>query len=251
MTLKQAVAFAIAPTPRLTAWSFSRLMDFEKCAYMFRLKHIDKVSTDIGGVAAPNPYADRGIRIHTASEDYITGKTTVLDPDLVNFSAELLSSRERFKNGQVEVEGEWAFDNKWQACDWRAYDKVWVRIKLDQYVNLSDDVGLVIDTKTGKRFGNEIKHGEQGQLYAGAAFLRHPEKKKILVEMHYVDQPAGQNLSQIEYQPGYAAKALVNFEKRATKLLTATMYPPRPNIFNCRYCPYGKHKGNGFCKASA
>ena len=227
-----------------TAWSLSRLWDFERCPYMMRLKYLDKVEQP------PSPHMDRGIRIHKSIEDYITGKAEGLDPEIKTFKPELASLRERFKSGSVEVEGEWAFTSKWEVCDWRDYERVWCRVKLDSYVHLSNEIGTVIDAKTGRKYGNEIKHAEQGQLYAGAAFLRHPEKQKHIVEFHYFDQPESDNISRVEYKPTVAAKFLVSFEKRATKMLEATMFPPRPNIINCSRCPYGK-KGNGFCKVSA
>lgn len=225
-----------------TAWSFSRLTDFEKCPYMMRLKYIDKVEQP------PSPAMERGIRIHKSIEDFITGKAEGLDPEITNFKPEIASLRERFKTGSVEVEGEWGFTNKWELCDWRDYERVWLRVKLDSYVHLSDDVGVVIDEKTGGKFGNEIKHAEQGLLYAGTAFIRHPEKKKHIVEFHYLDK---NDISRVDYKPEQAAKALVSFEKRAMKMLTATMFPPRPNIVNCKFCPYGRQKGNGYCKVSA
>lgn len=125
---------------------------------------------------------------------------------------------------------------------------MWLRVKLDSYVHLSTDHGVVIDAKTGSKFGNEIKHAEQGQLYAGAAFLVHPEKKKHTVEFHYHDKD---DMSKVEYKPALAAKFLISFENRANKMLGATMFPPRPNIVNCGYCPYGRKKGNGYCKVSA
>jgi CRISPR/Cas system-associated exonuclease Cas4 (RecB family) len=224
-----------------TAWSFSRLMDFEKCPYMMRLKYLDKVETP------PAPAMERGSRIHKSIEDYITGKAENLDPEITNFHPEINSLRERFKSGSVEVEGEWAFDSKWQICDWRDYDRVWVRVKLDSYVHLSDDIGVVIDEKTGSKYGNEIKHAEQAMLYAGTAFIRHPEKKKHITEFHYLDK---NDMTKVEFKPEHAAKALISFEKRANIMLNAAMFPPRPNIVNCKFCPYGK-KGNGYCKVSA
>jgi hypothetical protein len=224
------------------AWSFSRLSDFEKCPYMMRLKYIDKVEQP------ENPYIARGIRIHTSIEDFITGKSDTLDPEIKTFKNEINSLRERYKTGSVEVEGEWAFTNKWVRCDWRDYEQVWLRVKLDSYVHLSEEVGVVIDEKTGSKFGNEIKHADQGQLYAGVAFIVHPEKKKHTVELHYLDKD---DITRVDYKQGMAAKILVSFEKRAQKMLGATMFPPRPNIITCRSCPYGRHKGNGYCKVSA
>lgn len=235
----------MTPTKPQTAGSFSRVVEFERCPFLHRSKNIDKIETP------PNPFSERGILLHKAHEDYVTGKRDDIHPELAKFTHELTSLRERYKAGAVEVEQEWGFDRNWKPCDWRDWDNVWLRIKLDDFVNLDAETGLVIDLKTGRKYGNEIKHADQGLLYAGAAFLRYPAKKKIIVEMHYADQPENDKLSRVEYTPQYAAKGLVSFEKRLNNVLKANFFPPKPNIFNCRYCPYGRLKGNGYCKASA
>jgi CRISPR/Cas system-associated exonuclease Cas4 (RecB family) len=230
------------PAKTIGFWSFSRLQVFEKCPYQYKLKFIDKVPEP------ENPFSARGVEVHSAHEDYVTGKRPDIHAELAAFSAEMNSLRERHKVGQVEIEEEWAFDNKWQRTDWRDYDRTWVRIKLDAKVNLTEDTALVIDGKTGRKYGNEIKHAEQGQLYAGATFLRQPTLKKVMVEFHYWDQKGDDRLTHVEYKPALAAKAILGFERRAIKMLSAAMYPPRPNIFNCSYCSYGRRKGNGHCK---
>lgn len=230
---------------RITAGSFSRVYDFERCAAKARFKYVDRIPEP------PNPYSERGIAVHKNHEQFVKGETDEILPDLEKFRPEMVSLRERYKAGHVEIEEEWAFDRDWKKRDWRDYENVRMRMKLDAMVHLSPTLGLVIDVKTGRRFGNEIKHAEQGQLYAGAAFLRYPTKERVLVEMHYVDQKDDDRLSQVEYSPQFGAKAIVSFEKRLDKMIAATVFPPRPNILNCRYCSYGRHKGNGHCKVSA
>lgn len=225
-----------------TFWSYSRLMDFEKCPYMYQLKHVDKVPQP------ENPFSARGIELHAAHEDYITGKRDDIHLELAEFAIEMKSLRTRYVAKQVEIEEEWAFDRQWQRTDWRDYDRTWVRIKLDAKVNLTPDTALVIDGKTGKKYGNEIKHAGQGQLYAGATFLREPTLQKTIVEFHYWDLKNDERITRVEYKPQFAAKVILSFEKRANIMLGATMFPPRPNVFNCRYCAYGKSRGNGTCK---
>lgn len=220
-------------------------MDYERCPFKYRLKYIDKIPEP------DNPFSGRGIELHQAHEDYITGKREDLHPELAAFSPEINSLRQRYVGGTVLIEDEWAFDNKWQPSDWRDYKQTWVRIKLDAFVLLSPTVAIVIDGKTGKKYGNEIKHAEQGQLYSGATFLKKPDLEKVIVEFHYWDAKKPEDrITTVEYQPRFAVKAIVSFEKRARTMLNATTFPPRPNIFNCGYCSYGRKNGNGHCKAS-
>ena len=37
-----------------------------------------------------------------------------------------------------------------------------------------------------------------------------------------------------------------NFDNRGGAITTATEFPPNPNMFSCRWCPYGP-RGTGHC----
>jgi hypothetical protein len=101
----------------------------------------------------------------------------------------------------------------------------------------------VIDYKSGKRAGNEIKHTEQGQLYQLAAFMRYPELEIIDVEFWYTDID---ELHRVRYTKKQGLKYLKSFTDRGTKMVSAEVFPPSPSIFNCKWCPYGP-EGTGHC----
>lgn len=227
----------------IPAWSFSRLAIYEKCPYQLKLQVVDKAPQ------VESPAADRGTAIHASMEDYITGKKKDFLPELNSFAPELSNLRTRYKQGQVEVEQNWAFDSEWNKVDNWGDDKVWCRVKLDAMVSLSSKQAVVIDLKSGKKDGNEIKHTEQGQLYTAATALRYPNIEEIQVEFWYCDHD---DILSIKYSVEDAAKFAVKFEERGRNLTEAETFIPRPSIFSCRFCPYRAEDagGTGKCEYS-
>lgn len=224
----------------INAWSYSSLTVFEKCPYQAKLKYIDKIPEP------KNQFSERGIQLHSAAEEFVKGGTPTLHPELKHFAPELESLVEQYAKGKVEVEQEWAHDRHWNTSDWRSKE-TWARLKLDFFVKINDTTGCVIDLKSGKRFGNEIKHTEQGQLYAGSAFLRYPQLTRVITEFWYLDH---NEMSSVEYKPSNAAKFIASFDKRAARMTSAKTFPARPSIFTCKYCPYRSEStgGSGLCK---
>ena len=157
-------------------WSYTKLIDFEQCPYRVKLKHIDRLPE------AKAPAAERGTLIHQYAEDYVCGKLNKLPGELAKFSNEFESLRSEYKLGHVSLEGEWGFDKHWMPTD---YKTAWLRVKGDTVV-VRPDLALVIDYKTGAKWGNEIKHGEQVQLYAISTLIRNPSLEKITVELWYI-----------------------------------------------------------------
>jgi RecB family exonuclease len=215
--------------------SFSRLTDFEKCRYLARLKYIDKVPEP------PRPLPEgktehaneRGTRVHESAELFVKGG--------VELVPELTACRERFEElkrlyatGAVELEGEWAFTLDWTPVAWGA-ENAWVRMKLDALVCTGPSTARVIDYKTGRRNGNEVKHTEQGQLYQLGTFMRHPDLDAIEVEFWYVD------LNEYDVKKYTRAQGIAYLEKYQKRLLAmseCTDFKPNPNVYSCKYCPY-------------
>lgn len=221
----------------MPSWSYSRLIDFEQCPYRYKLKYLDKLPE--GEKAA----ADRGTAIHQAAEDYVRGLSKKLAPELNKFEHEFVAMRREFKEGNVSLEGEWGFARDWSAhSNWRT---AWLRMKADAVVfRKAEASAIVIDHKTGRRFGNELKHGEQVQLYALATAIREPWVKNIHVELWYIDQD---ELVPNIYTREQALSFVRPFDNRASKIEKAhdaDKFPPNPNVFTCKWCPYGPNKTN-------
>ena len=211
--------------------SYSKLIDFEQCKYRVKLKHIDKIPEE------KSEAADRGTKIHLAAENYVRGKIKQLPQELRRFATEFEALRARYKAKQASLEGEWGFNHAWEPCD---YKHAWLRVKADAVIHINATSAVVVDFKTGKSFGNEIKHGEQVQLYAIATLLRHPELADITVELWYldVDQLVTRTMTRAQ-----ALRHLQPFEKRLVQVTKATEFPANPNIFSCKWCAYGPNKG--------
>ena len=227
----------------IKAWSYSRLVDFEQCKLRAKFKYVDRIPEPARPLpAGKTEHAnDRGTRIHDAAERYVRGGVELI-PELKPFQAEFLDLRNKFSHGMVSLEGEWAVNRDWAPVAWSDRD-AWARIKLDAFVRLSKTHAVVIDYKTGRKYGNEIKHAEQTQLYQLASFLRYPELETIDVELWYTDQD---DLTHMKYTRQQGMRFFQNFNQRGIAMTTATEFPPSPNVFSCKWCPYGP-KGTGDC----
>lgn len=218
--------------------SYSRLLDFESCRFKAYLKHVEHVPDP-----RPSTAADRGTDIHNRTELFVRGTGPIPPEAAKHFSDELLSLQKHFEAGNVSLEGEWAFDSDWKICDWKTG---WFRVKADAVVYPNKKHAVVVDYKTGKRFGNEIKHGEQLQLYALAVLLREPKVERITAELWYFDQ---NELASYEVTAETGLRCLKGFDNRARKMTTATKFPPNPNGYSCKWCPYKpvEFGGTGHC----
>lgn len=221
----------------ITSASFSKLMDFESCAFKAFLKHCERIPDP-----KPNPYAERGTVIHGKAEDFLNRKIKTLPDELMKFKDEFLALKKRDPS-TLEMEQEWGFDREWNITP---YKTAWLRMKADLIVHDSPVHALAVDYKTGKKFGNEIKHGEQLQVYALATFIRYPELQEITTELWYLDVD---DLTSVKVTRERALERFLRvFDRRFRKMTDAKVFPPNPNIFSCKYCPYGHVTGTGDCK---
>lgn len=228
----------------INSWSFSKLQEFEKCKYRTFLLHVKRVPEPErplppGKTEQAN---DRGSRVHDSAEQYVRGNTPVLIHELAPFRAEFNHLRELFKTGVVSCEEEWGFDDEWCPTEWKT---AWHRSKLDVMVHTSATTATIIDLKTGRKHGNEMKHGEQLQLYVVDAFERYPHLEEVTCELWYPDQD---EITSVTYTRTKGLMFKPSFKRRGIALTTNTDWAPNPNIFTCRYCRYGE---SGDCKVSA
>jgi len=229
-------------TERIISWSHSKLVDFEKCRFMAKLKHIDRIpeperELPPGKTEHAN---DRGSRIHDAAEQFVRGKGDFI-PEMKEFKAEFNHLKHLFKLGTVSLEGEWGMDRNWTPAPWKS---AWHRSKLDALVLCSPEEAVVIDYKSGRRIYNEVKHGEQLQLYQLNTFLRHPTLEVVHAELWYLD---AKELTSVTYTRDQGLRFLRTWDQRGKKITSNTDWKPNPNKFSCQYCPYGPW-GTGHCQ---
>mgnify|MGYP000193276832 CR=1 FL=1 len=217
------------------AWSISTLDKFETCAYQVYIAKVKKIPEPQGDAAA------RGETIHKAAENFVNGTTPDLIPELKKYEALFDELKAAFTRGEVEQEGEWGFTLDWVPTGWMAPD-VWARIKLDAFVRTSPTTARVIDFKTGKKFGNEVKHTQQGLLYAIGSFMRNPELEFIDVEFWYTDQKL-EDKTKKSYTREQALMFLPSFHNRGVRMTTEKNFDPNPSKTNCMWCSFknGEH----------
>lgn len=210
----------------IKAWSFSKLLIFEQCKYRAKLQWVDKIPD-----LQPKTAADRGTQIHQEAEDYVRGKDG-LTHNLRHFADDLAALAAHYTAGRVICEEEWGFSDNWSVVGWR---EAWLRLKADAVCFLTPKRLVVIDNKTGKRFGNEVKHARQLQLYALCALLRYPEVDEVVCELWYFDQD---ELASFTMHRRQLKKYLAIFDREGHAVTTETKFPPSPNIHSCMWCPY-------------
>lgn len=246
---KDRLSVPLGPIKRT---SFSALEKYEKCPFMARLKYVDRIPEP----NVPRPAMDRGNAVHKDAEDFVMQESDTnmkpLAKELRNFTAEMWKLREWWPLGAVLIEDEWGFKRDWTPCEWND-PEVWLRVKLDVLVFMEGDHYVIIDHKTGKVY--QIKHNDQGMVYAIATWLKYPGVRKVSVEFWYHDQD---DMSCVSYTPQQIIDRWAAIEKRFDAMTTATKFPARPSIDNCRYCPYRKedqldqngYGGTGHCPHS-
>jgi len=228
--------------PPLKSWSFSSLTEFESCKYRSFLKRVQKIPEP----ERPLPPGktehanDRGSRIHDTAELFVRGKAK-FGHEMNSFQQEFMSMQNSFKDGRVSLEGEWGMSSGWEPAEWK---KAWLRLKLDALVFITPTEAVAVDYKTGRKFGNEVKHAEQLQLYQLVTFLRYPQLEKVHTELWYLDQD---EITSMTYLRNQGLRFRQKWDMRAEKMTSAVDFPPNPNVWTCKWCMYGP-KGSGVCE---
>lgn len=212
---------------------------YEQCAYQSKLARIDKIPEADRGTPPAGmkewPHV-RGERVHDAAEMFCRGERSDLIHELRFFEPELRRIRELYECGIVEMEEMWCFNRDWEIVDDDDYENIWLRSKLDVALFPQPAHAVVVDYKTGKKVGNEVKHASQGQLYAVSCFMRYPEIQRVDVEFWYLDHD-------LLYQQMYTRTAGLMFWKkwdmRGKKMTGDMFFDANPNKWNCKFCPYG------------
>lgn len=216
---------------QLKSWSFSSLTEYEHCPRRTKYRIIDRVPQ-------PEPDPDsplvRGNYLHERIERFIKGEEPLSES--VTYNEDLIYQlRDNYAAGIVNVEGEWGYDATWNVVGWYSAT---CRMKLDAGVHRRlSNTYRVIDWKSGKKSGNEVKHTMQGQLYAVGALARYPHLSQIDVEFHYIDLPDVKPLV-ASYTPDKIARFQATYDKRAARMLADTEFRAVANKSNCRFCPF-------------
>lgn len=219
------------PLGPVKRWSFSGWSNFRNCPYAVKLSKVDGCPDPAG------PAADRGNRVHLNIEDFIQGKHDELCKEAKkHFETLIRYLRDQFNDGRVEIEGEWGFDRDWEICQWGS-EEAWARVKLDAIEFESPTSAYMYDWKTGRKFGNELKHAEQLQLYAIGAFMRFPELEFVTGEMIYLDK---NDRLKAHYTRAEAMEFIDKWNRRGHRMTTTVNFEATPSEHACKWCPHAK-----------
>lgn len=260
------MAMAQGATRTFIPGSNSRLDLFEKCPLWFRLQHLDKIPF------VPTPALEVGRAAHEFFEAYIrhcveTGQRTDLawrrehGEDFARGLGEkeaedLRGIIERFcgsylveeKADHVGVEIAAAFDKEWRQVDWKDWDRVWFRFKIDK-VYLTEALASAGDGVIGKRLVIEdfktdrvmeshqtVQTSKQLRRYAWAAVLLWPEAfgDRASVRLHYARYGVTREAT---IERGAIAAVREEIERGMERLNTERDWHARPGI-HCGWCPY-------------
>jgi RecB family exonuclease len=224
----------------LTAWSYSRLSTYEKCALQAKLKYIDKLPEP------PSDALERGSETHDVLAQYLRGDRPLREPGApseIPGWAHFGSLLNDLRALEPLVEQQWGYDRLWRPVGWFG-SETWFRSVLDAALVYGDDTGDVIDFKTGKPYPQDT--AKQAELYAISMVRRYPALTHATVRFWYVD-PAQRGAEAVyRFSRDQAEAAMPKWEKKAERMLTDEIMAPRPGE-HCKWCPFAKSK-SGACK---
>jgi len=230
--------------------SFSRLSIYQECPRRAQLAYINKIQEPdrgVGPLTAPDGtkewHNDRGSRIHKLAQDYVEGLISTFPNELQKFKKEIEELQKQYTTGKVITEELWCFDNNWIPCGSNDREDIYFRIITDITLFHTPQTATVIDYKTGRKFGNEIKHGQQAQLYQLGAFLRYPDLEEITTEIWYLDQD---EIATMEFTRNQGMRFFKHWDNRMKVMTQDIYFVPTPNMNSCRWCPY-KPSRSGDC----
>lgn len=225
--------------PQFIKWSWSMLQVYRTCRFWAYLKYIER---------SPEPprekddRRDRGTIRHKMAEDFILADDAPFPQELIKFEGLLTDVRDirRGGLGEVTLEKPHYYDHNWRPCE---EEDRWLVVIPDIHVKVPGQVNLTIDEKTGKRYGNELKHYGQTELYAITAKIDDPSFETYEAELWYLDLPG---TWQITFEPAKLDKAQAKLDAEVNCMMEDKLHRPNPSKATCKYCPYAPH-GTGAC----
>jgi CRISPR/Cas system-associated exonuclease Cas4 (RecB family) len=219
------------PAPKITAWSWSRLADWEQCPAKCKFKHVLKMKEP------ESPVLAAGSAAHKECENYmrrVAGAS--ITPAMQTFKKDFQALRKRLKPSQVETEARVAFDKDWAPVDWFA-SSAWLRVVIDlTFVEAKEARREVVDYKTGK---NRDSAYPQLRLYNLVSFFMPPKIKVAHSAFWYLD--LGETHEELLVE-GDVEKERSTWLKKVAPMFADRVFIPKPGN-HCRWCSFSKAKG--------
>lgn len=280
-------------TGLVAKWSFSGLKSHENCQWYTQLNKVDRIPQESGPQAARGSEIHDACELWVRGERSTLPTDSKTRFDV--FQDDFVGLKHDFQRGLATLEDKWGVRKDWSPCDWDdeeiwgrgALDAFVIEVSglkddekvhfvdgelmlslpdgefnfqtyLDEHPDVADRLDVscrIIDYKTGRKFGNEMKHADQGLCYALHATHRFPMINTFQVEFWYIDQ--GQKMVRA-FNRKQLSLLLVRYHNRAKAMTTAIAFKPSANVHTCRFCSYGSNKakdgrayGNGACAYDA
>lgn len=216
------------------SWSDSYLNVWEKCKLWAFFQYVKRLPYERPDAAR------RGLDVHAVLESFISedGPSGPIPPSVQSFSEELHMLGRYASSRLVDKELKIGINRDWMRVSW---GEAWGRFVYDARVRFSPRERLIIDYKTGRKSGNEIKHTQQGQRYMLSEFLLEPETEIVHVEFWYTDE---NDLMTTTYTRAQGLKFFKHINARAIEATNPDQeWKPEPSAWACRYCPYRQDRG--------
>lgn len=233
----QRIALVERPSGPVPTAAFSTLKNFETCRYMVYLSKVKKLKGE------QSEAATRGNQMHDTAENYIRGEGEELPPPkfLDKLAHQYYTLRKKYEAHpeHFQLEQNWGFTKYWESTGFFDED-CWLRQKLDVFHMPSETSAGIIDHKSGKKWGNELKHGDQGLQYAIGTFMKYPSLQLVTTDFYYTDQ--GEILTK-KFTRNQIQPLISRLESRIFAMTTATeedLQVPNPSKANCKFCDHAK-----------
>lgn len=216
------------------SWSDSYLSVWEKCKLWAYFRYVKRYPEEKAAAAA------RGLTVHAMIERFVSGQAPVRDvPSEVQSFSEELHMLHRYASSQlVDTELKVGISREWMRAEW---DEAWGRFVYDARIRFSERERLIVDYKSGRKSGNEIKHTTQGQRYMLSEFMLNPAVEIVHVEFWYTDV---NDLMSTTYTRAQGLKFFRHINELAIKATAPDQeWQAEPSKWNCRYCPYRQDRG--------
>lgn len=208
--------------------SYSIVKTFEQCPYKAKM-----TTKQLGGkyLFTPTPQTEYGNRLHKAFEDYISYNKPLPEEFKTH---EYFISKLKATDGMKTTEHKMALDWKQNKVDYFKGKDIWLRGQYDLMIMPNDNVGIMIDYKTGNS-----KYPDLGQLECMSmmAFHYFPQLKVVRGTLIFVED--NYKTYKETFTRDKMSAYVENWKNRSIPViqsLNTNVWEPRQNPL-CKWCP--------------
>lgn len=208
--------------------SYSILKTFEQCPYRAKM-----TTKQLGGkyLFTPTPQTEYGNRLHKAFEDYISYNKPLPEEFKKH---EYFISKLKATAGMKTTEHKMALDWKQNKVDYFKGKEIWLRGQYDLMIMPNDNIGIMIDYKTGNSKYPDL---DQLECMSMMAFHYFPKLNAVRGTLIFVED------NYKTYKETFTRDKMTayveNWKNRAIPViqsLNTNVWEPKQNNL-CKWCP--------------